>query len=793
MQESKTVVTIVDETIGLAADPVDTGVNILCPIISPNGPTKLTKVSGPTQLKNYFNAGAGITPDSEQSLKYARAVLNKGPVYIKRASRNLLKGGATFGKYPTTFYVDQQNNVIDGQKVKLALNLTEDKDYDAIIKKVEESKMAFIKLSDTVYVATKNFLASDNKVLKSTSDFDVSNVLAIDKSGTLDGKVSIDISGTSYTFNKGAISSGDANDQLKDFLDKISDKQSASEPIGLYGTGIRYFDYEGGNYSLVRDEDYTLTAIAFGNKVSVSYTDEVSDADLIYAKSEFTDADKLYIYTIKSKSEYEDEYKLTNVNFKLRFDSGAEEEVIQVVTDNVDPDSNADYVIEVPKETTYSEFLEYLVEQLNVYTMTDTSGREELIFVNGTTLDSDNPKVTSEEEEIYVTVTNLTKPGIDEFGIVSKFPNAGKPITVNLHTVNDDGTREMTVSYKSVTGDIIISEDITFSLKAGAVDGYGNDIGYMKANRDSELIEIIPIGGISTVANTISMGNEITGDHIGVSALIAALEYIQEYEESPVNFDYILDGGIVNASYSNAIINACKVYQSFYPMSCQTTKVTKANLKSNRGGEGTYRANFIGAVQNEAILDSGIDTFPGSYYYISKRLELSNTVKEFAPLFGITEGDIGIYSPAVIFKKSDREELLDSQIMTLRRSMTTGSYYLNDDLTLQKSDSYLQETSTVLMVNTICHVAMNYAETLKGQFNTQQLRDNVTNTLTSSLNNRLRVGTQNGPNSITVICNEVNNPVSLQNQRKLRIDIYGRFNRSIKDVLIYTHVQPLEE
>lgn len=133
MKESKTVVTIVDETIGLSTNPVDSGVNILCPIISPNGPTDLTLVSGPTQLRNYFNAGLAITPDSEMSLKYARAVLNHGPVYIKRACRGNLKGGSTFGKYPSTFYTDRYGNIVDGQKLKFSLDYPRGKSYSELL------------------------------------------------------------------------------------------------------------------------------------------------------------------------------------------------------------------------------------------------------------------------------------------------------------------------------------------------------------------------------------------------------------------------------------------------------------------------------------------------------------------------------------------------------------------------------------------------------------------------------------------------------------------------------------
>ena len=794
MQESKTVVSIIDETIGLAADPVDTGVNILCPIISPNGPVKLTKVTGPTQLRSLYNAGASITSDSEQSLKYARALSAKSPLYIKRASRNLLKGGVTFGRYPSTFYTDQYGNVIDGQEVKFSLSLPAEKEYSKLLKSITDSTMSYIKMSDTVFVAASGFMTDSNALHKSTVDFDAEHILVIDSSKeTLNGDVTIEISGSSYT-----IPSGTTKDKIESFLTTMCGAQSPNQPIGIYGTKVVYDTTIEGSTTKKRltfNNGYTLTQVAFGNEFKIKY-DNDADNKTIYKKgakdtsSEITTADKLYIYTIYTKNEYEGAYIPSDIDFKLKFDAGTGDEVIHVISAGKNSDTTDNYVIEVPAKTTYDNMLAYLAEQINVYTTTDVSGYDSFIIVNGTTTSDDNPESTT--EDVSIAVTNLSKPGLDEFGIVSKFPNAGKAITVSLTAANNDKyhTKEISVSYAGTT------EDWTFSLDAGAVDGYGNDIGYKRINQDSDFIEIIPIGGTSSKVQTISIGNEITSDHIGVSGLVAALKYIQEYEESPVNFDYIVDGGVVDATYSSAIISACEVYQSFYPMSCQTTKVTKANLKNNRnrlGSTETFRANFIGAVQNEAILDSGIDTFPGSYYYLSKRLSLANTVREFAPLFGITEGDIGISSPAVEFKKSEREELLDSQVMTLRRSMTTGSYYLNDDLTVQKTDSYLQETSTVLMVNTINHVAMNYAETLKGQFNTAELRSKVVNALTSFISTRLRVGTQNGPDSITVVCDSTNNPQSLINQRKLRIDIYGRFNRSIKDVLIYTHVQPLEE
>ena len=787
MEESKTLVTVVDETIGLSADPVDTGVNILCPIISPSGPVKLTKVTGPTQLKNYFNAGKQITPASEQTLKYARAVIAKGPVYIKRASRNLLKGGITFGKYPSAFYVDQQDNVVEGKKIKLSLNLSDTADYATLIKNIDDSETAYVKLSDTTYVAVESFIDSKSLVLESMTSFTPSNILCIDQTADLEGNVVVGIGGVSYTFTAGSVSSKNVTDQLKGFVEAICKKTASDNPIGVYGTDMHYICY-GDEYASGFDPDSSsLKALAFGSKIDVKYDSE-NDSTKIYVKStdNYTAADNLYLYTVKSKSDYEDSYQLQQVDFSLTFDAGSGEEKVQVITDNNDSEEDADYVIEIPKGTTYSDFMAYVIENLNTYTTADTCGTDSIVLVNGT-----NATSKSNSEIAVSVVSDFKKPNLDEFGIVAKFPNEGKVIDVILNSITEDGLynpKEISVEFAGIT------EDWTFSLEAGAVDGYGNDISYKKVNQESELIDIIPLGGVSSVEGSASIGNEITADHLGTGALIAALEYIQEYEESPVNFDYILDGGVIDSSYSEAILSACETYCSFYPASCQTEKVTKSTLKSNRSRVGSnYRANMIGATQVQAVLDSGIDTFPGSFYYISKRLELAPTVQEFVPLFGISNGDIGISSPAVSLKKSDREELLDNQIMTLRQSMTTGSYYLNDDLTLYKTDSYLQEASIVLMVNTICHIAMNYAETLKGQFNTSELRDKTANALTTAITNRLRVGTQNGPDSITVVCNNVNNPVSLQNQRKLRIDIYGRFNRSIKDVLIYTYVQPLEE
>ena len=84
MTEGGVYVYTIDETRGLGADPGDTNTNILALAITPNGPRKVTRVSGPTSFKRLYNSSQSITPSSDTTMQYVRALLNFAPIYVKR-------------------------------------------------------------------------------------------------------------------------------------------------------------------------------------------------------------------------------------------------------------------------------------------------------------------------------------------------------------------------------------------------------------------------------------------------------------------------------------------------------------------------------------------------------------------------------------------------------------------------------------------------------------------------------------------------------------------------------------
>ena len=208
---------------------------------------------------------------------------------------------------------------------------------------------------------------------------------------------------------------------------------------------------------------------------------------------------------------------------------------------------------------------------------------------------------------------------------------------------------------------------------------------------------------------------------------------------------------------------------------------------------GNYFAmNLIANTQRGSYLDSGSAVYPASLYYLLRRIELGNSSLEFSPLFGQTNGNIGIQKPLQRFNKTTRENLLSVQVPTVKRE-STGQYCLNLNLTCYPTPSYMQEDWVSLMINKINQVADIYAKTIISLPNTSRTRAIIATVLSDSLRGRLRVGDTYAPQAIRVQCDSSNNPQSLIDQRKVRIDIYATFANSIKEVLVYTNILPLNE
>lgn len=746
MKEPNVTIKNVDETVGYVTEPADNRMNILCPVVSPSGPVELTRVTGPTQFLNLYFGGRGVTAEDHMSAVYARSLVSRAPIWVKRAVRSTVKGGVT-SSLAEPFYVDENYVPFEGIKVKFSpkgivsvssfvSTLTSGSDKKVIVK------------SNSIYTQTEADI-KDKPQIKSTRTSKVKVTLSI--SGSTTSETTVVIGDTTYKLPAG---SSNLN-SIVNTMAKNGNLPDLANAGVITTSGVK--------------EGASVTAIGFCSPIAITVN---GDAKVTVGTSEAS----VYIGVLKTESENIETWELEDAY--AIFESSVQKYLFHF-GEKPTSVTDAQYVEKLGDgNPTFGEFMESLSRAISASLMGDACSANEIVVPNM------NQVSVKDEGSLEVTSEEINKVSdVEKYAVISKFPMETPLMLLNIeHHEEYDVVK---VSYKDMVEEWNVSMDSTM------VDGYGVSMYYERVNSNSELIQIVPLNGELSASLSTTFGNEVTGDYSGVKEMCSALEAISENQESYVDFDFITDGGVVNSTLSSVVLRLCEEYNSMYAVSCPTeknkalSKATRANILTN------YRAIYIDEAQRAATIDKGSVVLPASYWYLSKRLDLANTTLEFAPIFGSTNGNIGMNEPLKKWKLSDREELLDSQILTLKRG-AEGTYYLNQNLTCYDTSSYLQEDWIVLANNKIDQVAKAYCEGLKGRTITEGLMSEVTTTLSDLLANRMRVGTAYAPQRLVVKCDTSNNPISLQKQRKFRVDIYASYPRSVAYVLVYSHIQSLE-
>lgn len=359
------------------------------------------------------------------------------------------------------------------------------------------------------------------------------------------------------------------------------------------------------------------------------------------------------------------------------------------------------------------------------------------------------------------------------FALINKNPAKSKKIMFTLTQSDEDPEiYTLVVSRKGV------ETSYTISFVSGKVDGYGRDIYYTNVNELSKYVHMIKFNGEEPITGSSELfGNEIPISTPDSTDFALAVDRFSENEG--IYYDFIFDGGYANTVYGKAIFEVCKKIYAEAALTmpkvsdpAQLIDFRKTNgIDSDQGWRALYRGNWL---KDTTLADFVVEESP-MCAYIEKIMNNKAGRQEFAPVFGASNSAIN-YKPLFQFtKKSTREELLGAQIPVVIEDKSLGLYYFNLDTTLKVVDSDLSDVNNCRMINIGAHICDQQCKWYIGRFNTDDLRAEVTSTLTNLIARRLQYNQKYPLHNFKVICNESNNPTSVVEARELVVDLAYRF------------------
>ena len=166
---------------------------------------------------------------------------------------------------------------------------------------------------------------------------------------------------------------------------------------------------------------------------------------------------------------------------------------------------------------------------------------------------------------------------------------------------------------------------------------------------------------------------------------------------------------------------------------------------------------------------------------------------EFAPVFGKQYGQLNYTKPSKIVGRSEREDLLDSNINCSKYDLRSGIYYLNDNWTAaagsgaNKITEANAEENEVRFAHSISNAIQDILEQFKTRQNSEKTRKDVTDMINLYFDNY--VMTQGfPPEEKEVICNETNNDDAVVRSRKLCVETKVRLYNSIKYITVVNSI-----
>jgi hypothetical protein len=179
--------------------------------------------------------------------------------------------------------------------------------------------------------------------------------------------------------------------------------------------------------------------------------------------------------------------------------------------------------------------------------------------------------------------------------------------------------------------------------------------------------------------------------------------------------------------------------------------------------------------------------------YLERLILNKSAGKEFAPIFGITNGSVSLAPKYRYDSEEERQRLCDVQIVPLVWDRARQLPYFLMDLTGQRADSNMSDFNNVRMDNIIAHLSDEIAQKYIGRFNDAETRSEFVGELNIAIQQRLISHQQYRINAYKIICDESNNPNEIIDLRQLIVDIYEQYRPGIRYIKIYQGIYKLSQ
>ena len=271
--------------------------------------------------------------------------------------------------------------------------------------------------------------------------------------------------------------------------------------------------------------------------------------------------------------------------------------------------------------------------------------------------------------------------------------------------------------------------------------------------------------------------------NVSESDLMKALDEISIQEVYTV--EGLCDLGNTSLSFQNYMANMAINDNYFYPISTvnSTNYMTIAN-NATKISQDSYKLYMA----TPWDIDSG--TFGWRYYASPAVLYWEAVARnrrnnaEFAPILGQSTGIMQYQRPMMEFNKKTRQLLLSKRVNSVLWNVQTQAWNMNDNYTKQNQDTIMSDEGNSRLAIRISKAMPTLLRQYIGWKISQRLWESATSTIDYWFKTTILPMTYT-IDDYRIIIDDTNNPVEIQRQNKMVVNVLVRYQRTLKYVLVY--------